>query len=130
MGKRWCQVDSQRCQVVFFAKDLNTDRDLQLSQNCSDRRGVLYLFNDFPKNPGATKMLGKDELEKMARSNEEKTGSNEEKTRSKERETRPKAQEGVNAVLLQDILSSISSTTVVLKMDIEGYECKVPALLW
>ena len=75
-------------------------------------------------------MLGKEELEKMASSNEEKTGSNEEKTRSKERETRPKAQEGVNAVLLQDILSSISSTTVVLKMDIEGYECKVPALLW
>ena len=61
-------------------------------------------------------MLGKDELEKMAR--------------SKEKKTMPRAQEGVNAVLLQDILSSISSTTVVLKMDIEGYECKVTALLW
>ena len=60
-------------------------------------------------------MLGKDELEKMAR--------------SKEKKTMPRAQEGVNAVLLQDILSSISSTTVVLKMDIEGYECKVTALL-
>ena len=32
---------------------------------------------------------------------------------------------GVQAVLLQDILSSISASTVVLKMDIEGYECKV-----
>ena len=81
-------------------------------------------------------MLDKDELEKMARSKEEKTGSKEEKTRSKEEKTRPKeektrprGQEGVKAVLLQDILSSISSTTVVLKMDIEGYECKVPSLI-
>ena len=32
---------------------------------------------------------------------------------------------GVPAVLLQDILSSISASTVVLKMDIQGYECKV-----
>ena len=32
---------------------------------------------------------------------------------------------GVQAVLLQDILSSISASTVVLKMDIEGYECMV-----
>ena len=32
---------------------------------------------------------------------------------------------GVQAVLLQDILSSISASTVVLKMDIQGYECKV-----
>ena len=29
VGKPWCQVDSQCCQVVFFAKDLNTDWDLQ-----------------------------------------------------------------------------------------------------
>ena len=35
----------------------------------------------------------------------------------------------MNAVLLQDLLSSISSPTVVLKMDIEGYECKVTILL-
>ena len=60
-------------------------------------------------------MLGKDELEKMAR--------------SKEKKTRPRAQEGVNAVLLQDLLSSISSPTVVLKIDIEGYECKVTTLI-
>ena len=31
----------------------------------------------------------------------------------------------VHAVLLEDILSTISTPTVVLKMDIEGYECKV-----
>ena len=31
----------------------------------------------------------------------------------------------VDAVLLQDVLSSISAPTVVLKLDIEGYECKV-----
>ena len=35
-----------------------------------------------------------------------------------------------NAVLLQDVLNSISSPTVVLKMDIEGYECKVNSLQW
>ena len=33
--------------------------------------------------------------------------------------------EGVQAVPLQDILSSITSPTVVMKLDIEGYECKV-----
>ena len=38
-------------------------------------------------------------------------------------------QKGVNAVLLQDILSSISPTTIILKIDIEGYECKVDALI-
>ena len=46
-----------------------------------------------------------------------------------EKKTGMSAQEGVNAVLLQDLLSSISSATVVLKMDIEGYECKVTSLL-
>ena len=60
-------------------------------------------------------MLDKDELENMARSREKKTRLN--------------TQKRVNAVLLQDLLSSISSTTVVLKMDIEGYECKVTSLL-
>ena len=35
--------------------------------------------------------------------------------------------EAVNAVLLQDILSSITPTTIILKIDIEGYECKVGA---
>ena len=29
------------------------------------------------------------------------------------------------AVPLQDILSSITSPTVVMKIDVEGYECKV-----
>ena len=82
-------------------------------RNFSDRRGVLYPFNSFPNsNPAATKMLAKDELEKMSK------------------ETRLSAEEtAVNAVVLQDLLSSISSPTVVLKMDIEGYECKVTILL-
>ena len=31
----------------------------------------------------------------------------------------------VDAVLLLDVLSSISAPTVILKLDIEGYECKV-----
>ena len=35
------------------------------------------------------------------------------------------AENRVNAVTLEDILSTISTPTVVLKMDIEGYECKV-----
>ena len=33
--------------------------------------------------------------------------------------------EGVPAVLLQDILASIPSNTVILKLDVQGYECKV-----
>ena len=89
-------------------------------------------------------MLGRDELEKMSkRSKEEKEKVSKRSKEGKEKMSkRPKEEnvkimsreekkkksrwsEGVNAVLLQDILSSISSTTVVLKMDIEGYECKV-----
>ena len=35
------------------------------------------------------------------------------------------AEKRVHALLLEDILSTISTPTVVLKMDIEGYECKV-----
>ena len=87
-------------------------RHYMLPRNCSDKRDILYLFNDNSKakNPAATKMVGKEELEKLARS-KEKTG--------------PSSQEGVNAIPLQDLLSSISSPTVVMKMDIEGYECKV-----
>ena len=87
-------------------------RHYMLPRNCSDKSGILYLFNDNSKakNPAATKMVGKEELEKLARS-KEKTG--------------PSSQEGVNAIPLQDLLSSISSPTVVMKMDIEGYECKV-----
>ena len=46
---------------------------------------------------------------------------------SKEEKENTKQSAAVNAILLQDILSSVSSTTVVLKMDIEGYECKVTA---
>ena len=80
---------------------------------CSDQRGVLYPFNPFYKlNPGETKMVGKDELREMSR----ELGN---------KEARLGLQDGVDAVLLQDILSSVSSHSVVIKMDIEGYECKV-----
>ena len=58
-------------------------------------------------------MLSKGELEKS-------------KSVRRDEEMRTNAQKGVvDAVLLQDILSSISSHTIVMKMDIEGYECKV-----
>ena len=80
-------------------------------------------------------MLGREDLEKMARSSEKMARSKEKMARSSvkmarpsEKMARPSAQEGVNAVLLQDLLSSILSPTVVLKMDIEGYECKVTFL--
>ena len=46
----------------------------------------------------------------------------------KEMKTGMFTEEGVNAVLLEDLLSSVSSPTIVLKMDIEGYECKVTSL--
>ena len=64
-------------------------------------------------------MMGKEELMKTKRL----------KGHRDEKKTGMSAQEGVNAVLLQDLLSSVSSLTVVLKMDIEGYECKVTSLL-
>ena len=75
----------------------------------SNTRGILYPFNVDPENPGGTSMVHKDELMRMNMSEEQK---------------------GVNAVLLQDILSSISPTTIILKIDIEGYECKVDALIY
>ena len=79
----------------------------------SDQRGVLYPFNPvYEFNPGETKMVGKDELMEKSRELGDK-------------ETRLGSQDGVDAVLLQDILSSVSSHNVIIKMDIEGYECKV-----
>ena len=68
------------------------------------------------RNPAANKMVGKEELEKKADMSEPEK----KKTRQSD---------SVNAILLQDILSSISSATVVLKLDIEGYECKVTFFL-
>ena len=70
----------------------------------SDKRGILYPYTPDPSNPGDTRMLREDEL---------KTVGGEKK------------KEGVPAVLLQDILSSISSNTVILKLDVQGYECRV-----
>ena len=70
----------------------------------SDKRGILYPYTPDPSNPGDTRMLREDEL---------KTVRGEKKM------------EGVPAVLLQDILSSISSNTVILKLDVQGYECRV-----
>ena len=81
----------------------------------SDTRGVLYPFNEYPDNPGRTRMVHKDELMKMPEEQLQLEGKKIVKL------------EAVNAVLLQDILSSITPTTIILKIDIEGYECKVGA---
>ena len=83
----------------------------------SDTRGILYPFNDDPtqSNPGGTRMVHKDELMKMTEGQLQLEGKKIVKL------------EAVNAVLLQDILSSITPTTIILKIDIEGYECKVGA---
>ena len=83
----------------------------------SDTRGILYPFNEDPINPGGTRMVHKDELMRMKMS---------EKQLDKRQILH---QDGVKAVLLQDILSSISPTTIILKIDIEGYECKVDTLI-
>ena len=69
----------------------------------SDERGLLYPYTPDPSNPGDTRMLREDELKKMGGKN----------------------MKGVPAVLLQDILSLVSSNTVILKLDVQGYECKV-----
>ena len=58
-------------------------------------------------------MKEKDELVKIKNTKE---------NRSK---MKTSAEKRINAVILEDILSTISTPTVVLKMDIEGYECKV-----
>ena len=69
----------------------------------SDERGLLYPYTPDPSNPGDTRMLREEELAKMGGKN----------------------MKGVPAVLLQDILPSISSNNVILKLDVQGYECKV-----
>ena len=84
----------------------------------SDTRGILYPFNEYPDNPGRTRMVHKDELMKMKEGQLQLEGKKIVKL------------EAVNAVLLQDILSSITPTTIILKIDIEGYECKVGALVF
>ena len=84
----------------------------------SDTRGILFPFNEDPANPGGTRMVHKDELIRMKMSEEQLD------------KKKILHQEGVKAVLLQDILSSISPTTIILKIDIEGYECKVDALIY
>ena len=58
-------------------------------------------------------MKEKDELMKIKNTKENRSKMN------------TSAEKRVHAVLLEDILSTISTPTVVLKMDIEGYECKV-----
>ena len=83
----------------------------------SDTRGILYPFKEDPANPGATRMVQEGELMRMKMSEEQLD------------KKKILHQEGVKAVLLQDILSSISPTTIILKIDIEGYECKVDALI-
>ena len=81
----------------------------------SDTRGILYPFNEYPDNPGRTRMVHKDELMKMTEGQLQLEGKEIVKL------------EAANAVLLQDILSSITPTIIILKIDIEGYECKVGA---
>ena len=79
----------------------------RLIRKICDIRNSVYLFRNNYLNPGANKILSKEELEKMH--NKNKTVQ----------------RDSVEAILLQDILSSILSNTVVLKIDSEGYECKV-----
>ena len=71
----------------------------------SDERGILYPYTPDQLNPGDTRMMRGEEL-KAVRGGEKK-------------------REGVPAVLLQDLLSLISSNTVILKVDVQGYECRV-----
>ena len=58
-------------------------------------------------------MKEKDELMKIKNTKENRSKMN------------TSAEKRVHAVLLEDILTTILTPTVVLKMDIEGYECKV-----
>ena len=91
---------------------------------CSDKREVLYPFNPYYwLNPGGTRMHHKNEIQlKIKQTNEIRRKEEVANEFHREKMTEER---GVQAVLLQDILSSISASTVVLKMDIEGYECKV-----
>ena len=71
----------------------------------SDKRGILYPYTPDQSNPGDTRMLREEELRAV--------------------QGGEKKREGVPAVLLQDLLSLISSNTVILKVDVQGYECRV-----
>ena len=37
--------------------------------------------------------------------------------------------EPVHAVRIEDILDTVSSKTVIMKIDVEGYECKVRSVV-
>ena len=87
--------------------------------NCSfsDERGILFPYTPDPSNPGDTRMLRGQELKALEG---EKKSEGEKRTLGGEKKS-----EGVPAVLLQDLLSLISSNTVILKVDVQGYECRV-----
>jgi FkbM family methyltransferase len=101
-------VDPMAINLAYIKRSLeknllwDTERVRLVHSAVSDERGILYPYTPDPSNPGDTRMLRKEELKTIGE----------------------KKMEGVPAVLLQDILSSISSNTVVLKLDVQGYECR------
>lgn len=108
-------VDPMAINLAYIKRSLeknllwDTERVKLIHSAVSDKRGLLYPYTPDPSNPGDTRMLREEELAKMGGKN----------------------MEGVPAVLLQDILSSISSNNVILKLDVQGYECKTlqPSIL-
>jgi len=110
-------VDSMAINLAYIKRSLeknllwDTEIVRLVHSAVSDKRGILYPYTPDPSNPGDTRMLRKEEGEG------EEGGE--------------KNKEGVPAVLLQDILSSISSNTVILKLDVQGYECRTlqPSIL-
>ena len=122
----WCPVGGCGARAV----SRKTPIYFIISIVCSDKREVLYPFNPYYwLNPGGTRMNNKNEIQLSIKKTKLSKFYNEIR-RKKEianefRREKMTEERGVQAVLLQDIFSSISASTVVLKMDIQGYECKV-----
>jgi len=113
LGREVVAVDAMADNLAYIRKSLETgDKQhlVTLVHNAiSDNHETMYpvRFNensDPVKNPGSLRVAGHDELNNMA--NSEPLGP------------------GVQSVTLSDIFNTISARTIVLKMDIQGQECK------
>ena len=87
----------------------------------SDEYGTLYPFTPSKENEGNTVMLSKEEINAMNLTTEIVSYSNH---RLILNEIVMYFQPPLKSIKLEDIINYINSEIIILKIDVEGYECK------
>jgi FkbM family methyltransferase len=107
LGRQVVAVDADPKNLAYVRKSLDvgsTTKNVRLFNNgVSDQHMTLYPTLPDKTNEGTLQTLTKEELDKQGL-----------------KPTLP----SLESVTLVDILTTITATTIILKMDIEGYECK------